>query len=88
MLFKKEILQELDWETPEGYEVILSDHDPDKHRWYTIYTMIFKFEEKFYGTFYKVGNTECQEVDRYEYEPDEIECKEVFRREKIIVEYS
>jgi len=49
--------------------------------------MVFETEGKFYETFYSVGATESQEERAYEYEPDDIECKEVFPVEKTIIVY-
>ena len=76
MLFKKETLQQLVYDEVDGYKVVeqkLVDHD----RWSVQYSMVFKFENKYYKTTYSKGATEYQDEEPYEYAPDEIECKEV-----------
>ena len=56
-------------------------------RWAIVYRRVFKFQEKFYESIYSVGATECQDERPYEYDPDEIECKEVFPVQKTITVY-
>ena len=80
MLFLKEFLQEDQGETIE-------DKIIGQSRWSTAHRRIFKFEGKFYETCYSHGSTECQDESPYEYEPDQIECKEVFPVEKTIIVY-
>lgn len=84
MKFKKEFLIELE----DEYNVdIISEDIIDQSRWSTHYRTVFKFENKYYETFYSVGSTEYQDESPYEYEPDEIELDEVFPVEKIITVY-
>lgn len=52
-----------------------------RNRWSIQHRRVFKFDGKFYETFYSVGATECQEEHPYQYDPDVIECKEVFPQE-------
>ena len=74
MLFKKEFLLELldSYKNPNIMETKIWNHS----RWSITKRMIFKFEDKYYQTFFNVGATESQDESPYEYEDDEIECKE------------
>ena len=56
-------------------------------RWSLDYERVFAYEGRFYLTVYSVGATERQEERPYEYEGNEIECVEVFPREKTITVY-
>jgi hypothetical protein len=92
MKFSKEDLTELVYggAVVGNLLTIKKDGDGDKHRWYTIYDLIFMdvTTDKFYMTHYKVGNTEYQEAEPFDdYSEDEIECKEVFKKEKVITVY-
>lgn len=84
MKFKKEFLQEI--EDNDDVEVIETEII-DTTRWSIINRMVFKFEGKFYVTTFSHGATECQDESPYEYEGDEIECKEVFPVQKTITVY-
>ena len=63
------------------------EHITDTSRWSVHYRRVFEHEGKLYETFYSVGATECQDESPYEYADDEIECKEVFRKEKLVTVY-
>lgn len=82
MKFSKEFLTEAIYEGPT-----ISDEIVDTSRWSVIHRRVFEHEGKFYETTYSVGATECQDEGPYEYEDDEIECKEVFRKEKMVIVY-
>lgn len=56
-------------------------------RWSVDHERVFKHEGKFYLTTYSRGATESQEERPYEYDANEIECPEVFPREKVVVVY-
>jgi hypothetical protein len=56
-------------------------------RWTVHHERGFKHEGKFYLTTYSVGATENQNVSPYEYEGDEVECAEVFPRERVVTMY-
>jgi hypothetical protein len=43
--------------------------------------------ESFYKSSYSQGSTECQDESPYEYDNDEIECKEMTRIEKVVYDY-
>lgn len=80
MKFSKQFLQDMEYEVIE--ESII-----DHSRWSVMYEVIFKHEDKFYVTSYSVGATEHQDETPYEYEPDEIECEEVFPVEVMTIKY-
>ena len=88
MLFKKEFLLDL-LECPTSVEdtKIINNEIVDHGRWSITNKMIFQHKDKFYVTTYKYGATECQDESPYEYEKDEIECKEVFPVQKTITVY-
>lgn len=89
MKISKEMLQELCWEEEvENFKVVKNELI-DSSRWSLIYDQVIQDVEtgKYYVTSYSVGATECQEESPYEYEPDEIEVKEVFPVEKVITVY-
>lgn len=82
MKFKKEFLQE------EIYsENVVQDNIIGKRRWSVDHECIFKHDGKFYRTTYEVGATEYQDGQPYQDAGDEIECKEVFAKEKVITVY-
>lgn len=86
MKFPKETLRELLWDKVDGFEVV-EDKITDTSRWSIHYRLVFKHDGKFYATSYSVGATESQDESPFEYEPDEVECKEVFPVEKILIVY-
>lgn len=103
MKFNKELLQELVWETVIEIEdgdygfsgdAVFKNVERDivdTSRWSTFYHQVFSVTQgdvtKFYRTGWSEGSTECQDERPYEYEPDEIELKEVFPVEKKVVVY-
>lgn len=78
MKFKKEDLETLALGLDvRGFRV--EDHkldDANSMFWY--YTLVFKFEGKYYRSLYKIGTEQSGGVGAYYHEPDEIECQEVF----------
>ena len=86
MKFKKELLQDLVYNEVDGYEVIINDV-MDTSRWSINKRMVFKFDNKYYVTFYSVGATEQQYEEPYEYEKDLIECREVKPVKKTVTVY-
>lgn len=82
MLFSKEsLLERLD---DEDY---LEDRYMSSSRWAREYRLVFKHEDKFYASYYRVGATEYQDETPWDYEPDMIECPEVQQKEKIVAYY-
>lgn len=80
MRFSKSFLQD------EGGRTI-EDKLVGHSRWSLIYERIFEWEGRFYKTQYRTGATESQDESPYEYDPDEIECPEVFPVEKVVTVY-
>lgn len=80
MKFKKEFLQ------AERGKTIL-DEIEGKSRWSIEYRRVFEHEGKYYETYYRVGATESQDESPYEYDDEEIECKEVFAVTETITVY-
>jgi hypothetical protein len=74
MKFSKEFLSDGSYED----ENTVVDEIVGHSRWNVTHRRVFKFEGRFYETRYSKGATEYQEEQPYEYDPDEIECKEVF----------
>ena len=88
MKFKKEFLQALAWDDYDEAEVELIQNEMvDTSRWSIHYESVFRYKDNFYKTSYSVGATESQDESPYEYEGDEIECKQVFPVEKVITVY-
>jgi len=85
MLFKKEFLLDEMCGGDETETVL--EETVDVRRWVKQIRRIFTFQGKLYETFYEVGLTEEQDISPYEYDDDEIECKEVFAKEKITLVY-
>ena len=87
MKFPKQDLQDMvHGDQPEEYEVVQETNDGSS-RWSTHHSQVFKFDGKFYETSYSKGATEYQDERPYEYEPDEIECMEVYPHEVTTVIY-
>lgn len=88
MKFQKEDLIELSYCTDpnDGFNdfKVVSNEMVGRSRWLINYELIFRHNEGFYRTRYSLGATESQDYSPYEYEPDEIECEEVFPVEKTI----
>ena len=74
MLFKKDFLKWQQWDKTIYNKI--TDHS----RWSVYHEVVFQHDTKFYQTGYSVGATESQDESPYEYEPEEIECPEVFPR--------
>lgn len=58
----------------------------DKDRWMVCYRIIFKYNGKFYETFYNVGATEMQDERPWEYE-SKIRCYEVEQKEVLVKQW-
>ena len=80
MIFAKQFLADLEDSDADNVKII-EDKFEDTSRWSIAYRRVFEFNHKFYVTYYSVGATECQDEGPYEYDPDEIECPEVFPTE-------
>jgi len=80
MKFSKEFLLNEEGKTIED---VLEGHS----RWSLEYRRVFEHEGKFYSTTYRIGATEIQDESPYEYDEDEIECREVHPVQKTITVY-
>lgn len=87
MQFGKSWLQDLLWEEEIDGAEIIENEQIDNSRWSIISRLVFKYQGKFYATTYSRGATEMQDESPFEYEPDMIECKEVFPVEKTVIVY-
>ena len=58
-----------------------------KSRWSVHFHRVVRYEGRFFRANYSVGATESQDQSAYEYDPEEIECVEVFPVEKTITVY-
>lgn len=98
MKFKTEILIEvLDLDEGESFN-FGTDEKPfnvtkikDKYstssRWEKHYILVFEYDGHFYQTYYSRGATEMQETYPFENDGEELDCKEVFKKEKVIYVY-
>jgi len=89
MKFKKEELQALaydDYDTSEGWEV-MRRQIIDTTRWSTVYQIIFRKDDKFYGTVYAEAATEAQEERPYEDEGDLIGVTEMEQYQEMVTDY-
>lgn len=87
MLFKKQFLiDELD-EADAILTKTVVNEIVQQRRWMTLMRRVFEYQGKLYQTFYELGNTEYQDTPPYEFDPEEIECEEVFAEEKVITVY-
>lgn len=77
-MFKKEFLRDVIIDDVVEEEII------DQSRWTTIIKAVFEHEGKFYETIYGRGSTEYQDEEPYEFEEDEVKCKEVHLKEVIV----
>ena len=80
MKFTKEFLQD-----EQGITVY--DKIIDHSRWAVGHERVFEHEGKFYRTTYRVGATEYQDEQPYEYDANEIECIEVVPIEQVVIIY-
>ena len=78
---KQELLdEEICW---KGQRVV-EDNIIDHTRWSVIHKVVFHWtDDKYYSTTYRVGATESQDEQPWEYE-NEVECEEVVKKEKVI----
>lgn len=91
MLFKKEDLLDLLHSSSiliDGDKLeLVEDKLEESDRWSLRYSLVFRYRDKFYVTYYRRGATEMQDERPFEYEPEEIECQEVVPVEVTKIEY-
>ncbi len=81
-IFTKELLiDELD--LPYNRDIVKSDEPIDTSRWSISHELVFKYEGKFYMTYYSVGATECQDESPWEFE-ESVDCFEVELKEVVV----
>lgn len=77
--FTKDFLvDELD--LPDNDDIVVSSELIDTSRWSIHYSLVFKYEDKYYRAHYSVGATESQDEGPWEFE-DEVTCEEVESKE-------
>jgi hypothetical protein len=87
MKFSKQTLIELlNEDHDETFEIVQTEMTGQR-RWVTEYTTVFKYDGKYYVTYYDMGSTENCDTRPYDYDGDEIECAEVVPVEKTIIVY-
>lgn len=75
---------------PYENDNVLIDEEMYHGRWSISRRIVFQAEGKYFETFYNVPNTEFQECERWDYddyENHQIECWEVFPKEKTTIEW-
>ena len=85
--FLLDILDNILFEEDVDGVIVVENKIIEHSRWSVHHRMVFKHDGKFYQSFWQAGATESQDESPYEYEDDEIECKEVFPHEKVITYY-
>jgi len=83
MLFDKELLIESIYDR----NATVYDRVVGNGRWSVHHERVFSHEGRFYRTTYSVGATESQDESPYDYQPDMVECEEVFPRNRVVVVY-
>lgn len=66
---------------------LIENEISERSRWSIHYSVVFKYQDKFYLTIYSAGATEHQDESPFEYSEDEIECTEVFPYKVTKTEY-
>lgn len=85
MLFDKRELREMVYNNSERLEKV-EEWVTSTSRWSIHYDVVFKDLEtnKHYLSYYSVGATEYQDEEPYEFESDEVKCKEVVLKEVVV----
>lgn len=67
----------------------VEDEIVDTSRWSVIHYLVFRDPESgnYYATTYSVGATEQQDEAPFEFDPDEIKCQQVEKKEVIAHEW-
>lgn len=94
MEFNRDVLQELassrvgESVEDEGKLFTVKVNDViGKRRWSIDYEMVFEVDGCFYEAFYSRGATETQDEAPFEYEGEQIECREVIPVEVVVTKY-
>lgn len=67
-------------------ENAIHDEITDTSRWSVNHEVVFKYNDRFYMTWYSEGATEMQDESPWEYE-DEVECVEVELKKVEVVKW-
>jgi hypothetical protein len=87
MLIAKDIAQELTYGNEcEGFKII-EDKIVDHSRWSIIYKIVVEKDGKFYASSYSNGATESQDESPYDDEGDQVEFREVQKKEVLVTVY-
>ena len=86
MKFKKKWLQNLVHDDVNDGE-IMEDEIVDTTRWSVRHNIVFNYNEKFFEIEYSRAATELQDERPFDFSPDDIECKEVFPVERMVIRY-
>jgi len=86
MKFPKQLLCDLIYDETDEAELIETEF-VEVSRWSIHYRLVFKIDNKFYSAPYSKGATESQDESPFEYDPEEIECEEVFPQVRTITVY-
>jgi len=83
--FTKEFLvDELD--LPDNDDIVVYREISDTSRWSIHYDLVFKYEDKFYKTYYSIGATESQDEGPWEFD-ETVNCVEVEAKEVIVINW-
>ena len=86
MKFEKKWLQNLIHNDVDDGEVV-ENKIVKTSRWSIHHEIVFKYNERFFETQYSTASTEAQDERPFDYNPDNIEWKEVFLVEKMVTVY-
>ena len=86
MKFKKKWLQNLICDDVNDGET-MEDEIVDTTRWSVRHNIVFKYNEKFFEIEYSRAATELQDERPFDFSPDDVECKEVFPVERMVIRY-
>lgn len=71
------------------YLKIVDEKIIDQRRWATVFEVIFQDtrDNRFFKSHFDRASTECQECTPYDYDKDEINCKEVVEKEILVKQW-
>lgn len=88
MKFKRDVLIRLAYEDfDDDNFMVMQNNLEEDGRWVLGYNLVFKYKGNFYQTSYNRGANEMQDEQPFEYDPDEIECPQVWPYLRVITEY-
>lgn len=77
--FSQQDMKNLAYEEWEGEDwEIIEDKIEEQRRWMTFHSIIFRYKDKFYSTYWDTPSTESSgEFEPFEYEKSGVECEEM-----------